>query len=149
MGRIHSPRNGKSHSTRPNNKEKPDWIDYSPDQIISLIVKLAKEENTASQIGIKLRDEHGIPLVKTIIGKSITQVLKENDLSPETPEDLNRLLIRSSKLQSHLKSHPGDRRNIRSLELLEAKIHRLSKYYKKEEILPKDWKFSVAVAQLE
>ena len=149
MGRIHSPRSGKSHSTRPNSKESPDWIDYSPDQIISLIIKLAKAENTSSQIGMKLRDEHGIPLVKPIIGKSITEVLKENNLAPETPEDLNRLLIRSSELQSHLKSHPGDRRNVRSLELLEAKIHRLSKYYKKEEILPKNWKFSVAVAQLE
>ena len=37
---------------------------------------------------------------------------------------------------------------LRSLELIEAKIYRLSKYYKKIGILPQDFKYSAVVAQL-
>ncbi|MFQ5941124.1 MAG: 30S ribosomal protein S15, partial [Nitrososphaerales archaeon] len=52
-------------------------------------------------------------------------------------------------LQKHLKTHPGDRTNVRSLELLEAKIHRLQKYYKKKGRLPLRWKYSAMIAKLE
>jgi len=37
---------------------------------------------------------------------------------------------------------------VRSLELIEAKIYRLSKYYKEIGILPQDFKYSAVVAQL-
>ena len=39
-------------------------------------------------------------------------------------------------------------KNVRSLELIEAKIYRLSKYYKAIGILPQDFKYSAVVAQL-
>ena len=51
-------------------------------------------------------------------------------------------------LQSHLKVHKTDKKNIHSIELLEASIHRLSLYYKRTGALPKDWKYSAQVAQL-
>jgi small subunit ribosomal protein S15 len=35
------------------------------------------------------------------------------------------------------------------LELIEAKIHRLSKYYKRSGRLSKNWKYSAMIAQLE
>ena len=149
MGKIHSHSRGKSHSTRPASIGQPSWVSQTPDEITSTILKLAKEEHNPSQIGVELRDEYGIPLAKPLIGKSIGKVLKENGLNPDIPEDLSTSLTRAGKLQSHLKAHPGDRMNVRSLELLEAKIHRLSKYYKMQGILPSTSKFSVAVAQLE
>ena len=142
-------RRGKSHSIRPTSKRVPSWVTYSPDEVITLIVKMAKEGLTPSEIGLRLRDEYGIPLVKPLLGKGILQVLEENNLKPKLPEDLDRLLQKAKRLQAQLKVHKSDRKNVRSLELLEAKIHRLSKYYKRIGWLPPTWKYSTVVAQLE
>ena len=98
---------------------------------------------------MKLRDQHAIPLVKPIIKKGITEVLEENDLKQEYPEDLNNILNKAIGLQKHLKSNKSDNRNVRSLELIEAKVHRLSVYYKRIGRIPKNWKYKSVVAQLE
>ena len=149
MGRLHTHNHGKSHSIRPIDPKKPDWIKQTNEEIEALIAKYAKEGMTASQIGIKLRDQHAIPLVKPIINKSITDVLKENKLLPEIPEDLNNIVMKAVNLQKHLKENKSDNRNVRSLELIEAKVHRLSTHYKNKGILPKKWKYKSVVAQLE
>jgi len=149
MGRMHSHNYGKSHSTRPLNPKAPSWITQDPKEIEELIIKYAKEDLAASQIGVKLRDQHSIPLVKPIIKKTISQVLEENDLGPEIPEDLNNIVTKAVGLQKHLKSNRGDRRNVRSLELIEAKVHRLSVFYKKNGKIPKNWKYKSVIAQLE
>jgi small subunit ribosomal protein S15 len=52
-------------------------------------------------------------------------------------------------LQKHLRIHNSDHRNVRSLELIEAKIHRLSRYYKRVGKLQKNWKYAAVIAQLE
>jgi len=148
LARIHSHRKGRSHSTRPASKRAPSWVTHSPEEVEALIVKLAKSGLRPSEIGVRLRDEYSIPLVKPILGKSLTDVLKENKLLGDLPEDLERLLARARRLQEHLAIHKGDRKNVRSLELLEAKIHRLSKYYKRIGRLNPDWKYSTVVAQL-
>jgi small subunit ribosomal protein S15 len=124
-------------------------VNQSRDQVASLVVKLSKDGLSPSEIGLKLRDEYAIPLVKPIVGKSITQVLAENNIKSEMPEDLDRLVRKALGLQRHLKSHNSDRRNVRSLELVEAKIHRLSKYYKGVGKLPKNWRYAAVIAQLE
>ena len=72
MARIHVHTHGKSHSTRPTSKSPPSWLNQSRDQVSSLVVKLAKDGLSPSKIGLKLRDEHGIPLVKPVTGKSHT-----------------------------------------------------------------------------
>jgi len=118
-------------------------------EIEELIIKYAKEGMTSALIGLKLRDQHAIPLVKPIIDKTISQVLKENELTPEIPEDLNNIVLKAVNLQKHLKENKSDSRNIRSLELVEAKVHRLSAHYKKKGIIPKKWKYKSVVAQLE
>ena len=127
----------------------PSWVTYSSDEITTLIVKFARDGLNPSQIGLKLRDQYNIPLTKPLVSKSVTQILKENKLLQPLPDDLNRILKNSKALQEHLKKNRGDRKNVRSLELQEAKIHRLSKHYKKKGILPLTWKYSAAVAQLE
>ena len=149
MGRLHSHNYGKSHSTRPLNPKAPSLIKQDPKEIEYLIVKYAKEDLKASQIGVKLRDQYSIPLVKPIIKKSITDVLEENDLKTELPEDLNNIVKKAIGLQKHLKANKKDNRNVRSLELIEAKIHRLSVYYKKIGRIPNNWKYKSIVAQLE
>ena len=131
MGRIHTHRHGKSHSIRPVTLNPPSWVSLDPKQIEELVLKYAKEGISSSQIGIKLRDQHAIPLVKSITNKGIIQILEENKLKPEIPEDLNNIIKKAIRLQKHLKSNKGDYRNVRSLELIEAKVHRLSVYYKR------------------
>ena len=148
MARIHAHRKGKSHSTRPSSSVAS-WVTMGKDEIVSFIVQMAKDGLTPSEIGIKLRDEYGIPLVKPLVGKSITEVLEENDMPSEMPEDLDTLVRKALGLQKHLRTHKSDRNNVRSLELLEAKIHRLSKYYKRQGKLPQNWKYATVVAKLE
>ena len=149
MGRLHTHNHGKSHSTRPLDLKKPTWVTQSPKEIEEMIVKYAKDGMTSSQIGIKLRDQHAIPLVKPIINKGIMQVLDENKLNQELPEDLNNIVNKAVGLQKHLKSNKLDNRNRRALELIEAKVHRLSVYYKKIGKIPKNWKYKSVIAQLE
>jgi small subunit ribosomal protein S15 len=149
MGRMHTHNHGKSHSIRPVIPRAPSWITLTPTEIEALVVKYAKDGLTPSQIGIKLRDQHSIPLIKSITKKGINQILEENDLKPEMPEDLENIVNKAVGLQKHLKENKGDNRNVRSLELIEAKVHRLSVYYKRIERIPKTWKYKSVVAQLE
>lgn len=114
-----------------------------------LVVKYGKDGVPMSQIGIKLRDQHAIPLVKPIAKKSIKKILDDNGVKQEIPEDLNNIVKKAIGLQKHLKTHNSDKRNVRSLELVEAKVHRISTYYKKIGLLPKNWKYKSVVAQLE
>ena len=149
MARIHAHTHGKSHSIRPTSKDTPPWLTESHGKVSSLIVGLSKEGLVPSEIGLRLRDQYGIPLAKPILGKSITDVLFENDIRREMPEDLERLVMKALALQKHLRAHNSDHRNVRSLELIESKIHRLSKYYKKMGKLKKTWKYAAVIAQLE
>ena len=149
MGRMHTHRHGKSHSIRPAVLRAPSWITLSIKEIEELVVKYTKDGLTPSQIGIKLRDQHAIPLIKIITKKSIGEILEENDLKTEMPEDLENIVNKAVGLQKHLKVNRGDYRNVRSLELLEAKVHRLTVYYKRIGRIPKTWKYKAVVAQLE
>ncbi|MFB5611171.1 MAG: 30S ribosomal protein S15 [Nitrosopumilaceae archaeon] len=149
MGRMHTHRHGKSHSIRPAAVRSPSWVSQDSKQVEELVVKYAKEGLSPSQIGIKLRDQHAIPLVKPVTKKTVIQILEENKLKPEIPEDLDNIVKKAVGLQKHLKSNKGDSRNVRSLELIEAKVHRLASYYKKTGQLAKNWKYKSVVAQLE
>jgi len=139
---------GSSHSIRPVSKRPPAWCRYKPEEVEALIIKLGKEGHSASSIGVILRDQHGIPLARTIIGKSVSQVLKEANLSPPLPEDLERLLTKATHLRVHLEKNRGDLHNKRSLQITEARIHRLTRYYKDKGVLPPDWKYEVKAASL-
>ncbi|RNJ76718.1 MAG: 30S ribosomal protein S15 [Nitrosopumilus sp. H8] len=149
MGRMHTHRHGKSHSIRPATLQAPAWAKIDAKEIEELVAKYAKEGMTPSQIGIKLRDQHAIPLAKVVTGKSIGEILVQNKLVTEMPEDLDNMVKKAVGLQRHLKENRGDKRNVRSLELIEAKVHRLSVYYKKIGRIPKTWKYKSVVAQLE
>ncbi len=77
MGRMHTHRHGKSHSIRPATLRAPSWITLTPAEIEALVVKYAKDGLTPSQIGIKLRDQHSIPLIKPITKKVLVKFLKK------------------------------------------------------------------------
>ena len=134
-------RSGKSHSRRPVSKRTPTWVKYVPEEVEAFVIKLAKEGQTPSRIGVTLRDQYGIPLVKNVTGKSILTILEEADLKPSTPEDLSNLLAKASHLQRHLSENRSDALNRRSLEIIISKIRRTGRYYKRIGRLPDDWKY--------
>ncbi len=132
---------GKSHSTRPARAGPPSWVKYTPEEVENLVVELARKGYPPSMIGIILRDQYGIPLVKQITGKKIVQILKEHGLAPKIPEDLANLIKRAIRVRRHLEEHPKDYHSKRGLQLIESKIRRLVKYYKREGVLPPDWEY--------
>ncbi|MGD9130616.1 MAG: 30S ribosomal protein S15 [Candidatus Bathyarchaeota archaeon] len=133
---------GMSHQTRPVTKRPPAWCRYTAEEVEALIMKLAKEGHPPSKIGIILRDQHGVPLAKPITGKSITKILEERKLSSSLPEDLENLLRKAARLHVHYDRNKADLHNKRALQIVEAKIYKLSKYYKREGVLSPDWKYT-------
>jgi len=139
---------GKSHETRPVSKRAPSWCKYQSEEVEALIVKLAKEGNSASRIGTILRDQYSVPLSKPITGKRILKIMKENKLAPAFPEDLASLLKKAGSLALHLEKNRTDLYNRRALQLIEAKIHKLSRFYKKEGIVSASWKYEPKIASI-
>lgn len=139
---------GKSHETRPVSKRAPSWCKYQSEEVEALIVKFAKEGNSASRIGTILRDQYSVPLSKPITGKRVLKIMKENKLAPAFPEDLASLLKKAESLALHLEKNRTDLYNRRALQLIEAKIHKLSRFYKKEGIVTASWKYEPKIASI-
>jgi small subunit ribosomal protein S15 len=139
MARMHSKKKGKSGSKRPSRKIAPPWTQYSKEEAFELILQLAKEGKSASHIGLILRDQHGIPSAKILIGKSISKILRDEKLLPKYPEDLMNLMKKAVRLRKHLEAYKRDKWNKHSLNLIESKIRRLAAYYKSSGVLPQDW----------
>jgi small subunit ribosomal protein S15 len=142
MARMHSRKKGKSGSTKPTELKKPSWERYDEKEITLLIQKLSKQEKTASEIGIILRDTYGIPDVKTITKKKITQILHQQNITTKLPEDLTFLIKKAIKIMKHMELNKKDQPSKRGLTLTESKIGRLVKYYKKTNKISQDWKYT-------
>jgi len=145
---MHARRKGKSGSNKPLRTSPPEWVVLQPAEIEEEVIKLWKDGHSTSIIGIKLRDQLGIPSVKLTTGKNIARILKDAGVAPNLPEDLSNLMKRALNLQAHLSEHPKDLHNKRALHLVEAKIRRLTRYYVRESVLPPDWRYSIATAKL-
>ncbi|MFH1327969.1 MAG: 30S ribosomal protein S15 [Candidatus Bathyarchaeota archaeon] len=145
MARIHTSKRGSSHSTRPVLKRTPSWCDYRSEEVESMVIKLAKEGNPGDKIGGILRDQYGVPLVKVITGKKISQIVKEANLGHEIPDDLTALLRKANKMKRHIEKNKSDHRNTHNFQLLESRIHRLAVFYMDQGLLPKGWKYKPVV----
>jgi small subunit ribosomal protein S15 len=121
---------------RPARNEAPAWSNTDKAAIEKLIVDLRKEGTSSSMIGLILRDRHGVPDVKMVTGKTVGDILIENKISSEIPEDLRDLMIKALGLRKHLENNKKDLHNKRQLHLVEAKIRRLVKYYLGTKKLP-------------
>jgi small subunit ribosomal protein S15 len=139
---------GKSHSTRPVSRRPPSWCKYEPEEVEAFIIKLAKEGHSPSSIGTVLRDQYAIPLAKPITGKSISDTLRSADLLPSMPEDLNNLVKKAQRMAIHMDRNKKDTHNKRNMVMIEAKVHKLSRYYKRKGVLQKNWKYKAKVASL-
>ena len=140
VGKLSSMR-GRSLSQRPVSKRPPTWVVYQPDEVKALIINLAREGRKPSEIGNTLRDEHGIPLIKPIVGYGVRKVLTEAGLASNIPEDLYNLMVRATRMKRHMGRNPKDYGNKRGLQLTESMIYRVTKYYKSKGVLPRDWNY--------
>lgn len=148
MAKMHSRRKGRASSERPMITENPSWVPLSATEIESKITDLAKDGMSYAMIGMVLRDQYAVPNIKLATGKSVTEILAENGLKGDLPEDLARLMARAINLNVHIKANHNDVANKRGLALIEAKIRRLERYYKRNGVLPATWKYSLANAEL-
>jgi small subunit ribosomal protein S15 len=143
MARMYAKRKGKSGSTKPHNETAPVWSNKDSAAVTALIVELGKSGHSSASIGTILRDQHAVPDVRSVLnGKRINAVLSENDIGGTYPEDMMNLMRKAVGVIEHLGSgNRKDLHNKRSLELTEAKIRRLAKYYVSEGRLPSGWKY--------
>lgn len=138
---MHSRKKGKSGSTRPARLEKPVWVELSSEEVENEVIKLARKGFSQSLIGVILRDSYGIPLIKVVTGKSISQILKEKDIETPLPEDLTNLVKKALILRKHLETNHKDLDSKKGLQRTESKIYRLIKYYKSKKVLASDFKY--------
>ena len=148
MARLYSRKKGKSGSKRPVVRVKPAWVTYDDKTVEQLVVKIAKTGKTASTIGIELRDTYGIPDVQAITKKPIARILIEHKIISKLPDDLKALIRNDIALMKHLEVNKHDMPAKRGLRLLESKIGRLVKYYKRTKVLPIDWKYDRTKAKI-
>merc|ERR1712217_342530 len=137
---------GMSSSALPYRRRAPAWLKMRPEEVSEHICKLAKKGLTPSQIGVTLRDSFGIPQVKNVTGNKILRILKTNGLSPDLPEDLYYLIKKAVSIRKHLDKNRKDKDSKFRLILVESRIHRLARYYKRVKALSATFKYVSATA---
>jgi len=149
MSRIHSGNKGRAGSHRPYPMTKPEWVTATNEDVVTQAIQLAKGGAGPALVGQTLRDSYGVPLSRLVTGKRLTVLLRENGVTSDIPDDLQALLKRVVHLQRHLQAHPKDLANRRGLTLMESRIRRLARYYRRHRRLPENWRYSAAGAALQ
>ncbi len=130
MATLYGKGRGKARSHSPKS-EKPPWFSMKKEEVESLIVELAKKGVSIPKIGLILRDGYGVVSIKLITGKKIKKILEEKGIKMESTE-LIVIEKRIKALKKHLEKNKKDTRAKRGLQLTQAKMRRLKKYYKKK-----------------
>ena len=156
-------------SALPYRRTPPSWLKTTPEDVVDHITKLARKGLTPSQIGVTLRDSHGIPQVRFVTGNKILRILKTNGtpppkspleplivvkrrvliflgLAPQIPEDLWHLVKKAVAVRKHLETNRKDKDSKFRLILIESRIHRLARYYKTKQQIPPTFKYDSATA---
>ncbi|MBI5159771.1 30S ribosomal protein S15 [Candidatus Micrarchaeota archaeon] len=148
MARMHSKKRGKSGSKRPAAKIVPEWAESGKEEVEQEIIRMGKSGTSSADIGRILRDKHGVPSVKSLLGKSLTEILKNGGVKIEYPEDLLNLIKKAVLMRKHLAKNTRDTHNRVKLLHVESKIRRLAKYYRGAKALPKNWAYDPEKASL-
>ncbi|EDO05429.1 putative 40S ribosomal protein S13 [Babesia bovis T2Bo] len=146
MGRMYGKGKGISSSSIPYRRRPASWVKTKPLDVEQQIVKLAKKGMTPSQIGVVLRDSNAIPLVKTITNNKILRILRGHGWAPDIPEDLYFLVKKAVVMRKHMEHNLNDKDSKFRLILVESRIHRLARYFKKKRRLPANWKYKSETA---
>ena len=146
MGRMYGKGKGISASALPYKKTPPSWLKITATEVEEHCCRLAKKGLTPSQIGVILRDQNGIAQVRSITGNKILRLLKKNGMAPELPEDLYCLIKKAVNVRKHLERNRKDKDSKFRLILIESRIHRLARYYKRTKALPPTFKYESSTA---
>lgn len=117
------------------------------DQIYKKIEELTKKGESNAKIGLELKKENVLKTKKEL-GKRIGKIQKELNIQKEIPDDLMALIRKAVKLIKHKDKNKKDTRGKLGYQLTVSKINRLRKYYVKQGILSKDWRYSDEKAKL-
>ena len=74
-------------------------------------------------------------------GSKILRILKVAGLSSKIPEDLYHLIKKAIAMHKHLERNRNDKDSKFRLILVESRIHRLARYYRRVKSLPPTWKY--------
>ena len=85
------------------------WLKLTSDDVKEQIYKLAKKGLTPSQIGVILRDSHGVAQVRFVTGNKILRILKSKGLAPDLPEELYHLMKKPVAVRKHLERNRKDK----------------------------------------
>uniref|UniRef100_A0A7S3PLB7 Small ribosomal subunit protein uS15 N-terminal domain-containing protein n=1 Tax=Aplanochytrium stocchinoi TaxID=215587 RepID=A0A7S3PLB7_9STRA len=146
MGRMYGKGKGISGSALPYKRTPPSWLVTTSKEVEKQCCTLAKKGLTPSQIGVILRDSHGVAQVKSVTGNKVLRLLKKNGLGPELPEDLYFLIKKAVNVRKHLERNRQDKDSKFRLILIESRIHKLARYYKRVKQLPPVWKYESSTA---
>ena len=106
---MHTPGKGMSGSALPFKRSSPSWLKITSAEIGDIIAKLAKKGMTPSQIGVLLRDNHGVAQVSSVTNSKILRILKGQGLAPTLPEDLYCLIKKAVSVRKHLEKNRKDK----------------------------------------
>ena len=148
MARMHARRRGKSGSVRPQRDDPPAWSTTDAAEIEQLVIDLNRKEKSSAEIGTILRDQYAVPDVKLATGRRVVEILEANGLGTEIPEDLRNLIVKALGMRKHLAENRNDVHNKRQLNLTEAKVRRLVKYYVGTKRLPAGWVYKPETAEI-
>ncbi|EPY15217.1 small subunit ribosomal protein S13e [Strigomonas culicis] len=141
MVRMYGNGKGTSSSALPYRRTPPSWMKIASREIVKTVCRLSKKGLSPSRIGLELRDSMGIASVKNVTGRKILRILKAKGAAPEIPEDLKYLVDRATQIRKHLDRNRRDKDAKYRLILVESRIHRLARYYKRVKQLPPTWKY--------
>jgi small subunit ribosomal protein S15 len=151
MARMYARKRGRSGSKRPFSfrltETVPEWVEMTAEEVEKKVVELYERGVTTSEIGIILRDRYGVPSVVLVTGEKITEILKGKNIAGEIPEDLLNLMRKALRIRKHIDVNKKDIHNKRAMQLTESKIRRLVKYYKREKVLPEEWRYKPEIAE--
>ncbi len=150
MAKLHTKGKGKSKSRKPDVEigKMPEDLKLSKEEIEKIVEDLAKQHTHQAMIGQILKEKYGVKYFKQVFGKRLGKVLEEKGLLPQLPQDLLDLMKKAVNIRAHLEKNHKDVHNKIRLARVESKIWRLTKYYKKEGVLPSDWKYDPNTAAL-
>ncbi len=124
------------------------WSDYKPEEVEELIVGLANQGMTPSEIGMALRNQKGIPSVKKLTGMNLEKILEKRGMRGDMPRDLLDLIGRSVVLHRHMQANRKDMTAKRGYQLTVSKIRKLRNYYIRKGRVDREWRYTPEAAEL-
>ncbi len=151
MAKLYTKKHGKSKSRKPvidAEKIGNGAEGLSKDEIIKLIEGYGRQGMSPADIGEIMKKKHNVKFIKQATGKRLMQILSEQGIKFGVPPAMLDLIEKAQRLRRHLEANKQDVHNRTSLSRVESKIWRLTRYYIKEGILPKGWRYNPETAGL-